>query len=315
MARFLGRTRGYRTLVVDRRGGTRDRVMAFLAEHAGLRAGLGTVERRASLADSFEHNVGVINAFRPDVITGFSGYLGAMFRWARAHGRSVQHPRLIWCGGETLPEPDRGLLDRELGIPVIQTYQSCEFLRIAFQCERREGFHINVDQVAVRVVDAGGAPVPPGTRGRVVVSGLLNRATVLLNYALGDLGALAGASCGCGRTLPVLARVDGREDDFLLRADGRLVHTAVVISSLYAVPGVVRLQLIQEALARFHLRVVCATGADWAATRLALGRALASLMGPGELSVEIAQVPDIAPEPSGKVRLVLSKAARLREAP
>jgi len=308
IASFVGRTRGYRALVVDRPGGTRDLVMAFVRDHSWLPAGLGTVQVQASLADSFERNLELINSVRPDVIRGFSGYLGALFRWASATGRRFARPRLIWCGGESLPEPDRRLIVAELGIPLIESYQACEALRIAFQCERGEGFHIHADQVVVRVVDASGATVRPGRSGRVLISNLLNRATVLLNYDLGDLGTLSESPCACGRALPMLARLDGRDDDFLARADGGVVHTSVVLSTLYAVPGVLRLQLVQAALDRFHLRVVLTGGHDgWERTRAALARALASLMGEAQITAEIERVGEIASEPSGKFKIIICK--------
>lgn len=316
MASFLGRTRGFRVLILDRRGGTRDHVMAFIAKHSGFASGLGTIEERASLADSFEHNVAVVNRFRPDLVMGFSGYIGAMFRWAASSGRHVARPRLVWSGGEMLPEPDRRLLQEDLGIPVVQGYQSCEALRIAFQCEHRDHYHVHVDQVAVRVVDAVGETVPSGTRGRIVVSSLLNRATVLLNYVLGDLGTATRAACPCGRTLPMLATIDGREDDFLARRDGSVVHTAEVIAKLCSVPGVARLQVIQQALDRFHVRVMCADGSDGTSLRVALERGMAALMGTTALSTEIEHVSDIAAEPSGKFKIVISRSAgRQSQAP
>ena len=316
MAAFLGRLRGYRVLIIDRRGGTRDHVMTFIAKHSGFASGLGTIEERASLADSFEHNVAAVNRFRPDLVMGFSGYIGAMFRWAASNGRHVARPRLVWSGGEMLPEPDRRLLQEDLGIPVVQGYQACEALRIGYQCEHRDGYHINVDQVAVRIVDAAGHPVPPGMRGRIVVSSLINRATVLLNYVLGDLGTATAAACPCGRTLPLLATIDGREDDFLVRRDGGVVHTAEVIAKLCVVPGVARLQVVQHASDRLHVRVVCADGTDWASVRAGVERAAAVLMGATAVAAAVERVSDIASEPSGKFKIVISRCAgRHRQAP
>jgi phenylacetate-CoA ligase len=53
-----------------------------------------------------------------------------------------------------------------------------EALRIGFQCEARQGFHISTDQVAVRVVDSAGADVAPGERGELILTNLTNRAMV-----------------------------------------------------------------------------------------------------------------------------------------
>src|SRR6185369_15829969 len=122
------------------------------------------------------------------------------------------------------------------GIPVISSYQSCEFLRIAHQCERRGGFHLYSDQVALRVIDERGNDVAPGATGEAVASNLVNRATVLLNFRLGDRIALDAARCACGRTLPLIAAIDGRNDDLLLRRSGERVHESTVLRRLYAAP-------------------------------------------------------------------------------
>ncbi|HYB42916.1 MAG TPA: hypothetical protein VEL75_14160 [Candidatus Methylomirabilis sp.] len=307
IAAFTGSIRGYRQLVVDRPGGTRDRVVAFVREHSWQPSAPGFALHRVSLGDSFERAIEAINRVDPHVIYGFSGYLGALFRRAAAEERHVARPRVIWGGGEMLPAPDRALIEGKFGIPVVESYQACEAMQIAFQCERRGGLHIHVDQVAIRVVDASGEPVPSGRTGRLLISNLINRATVLLNYDIGDLGALTDATCDCGRTLPMLAQLDGRDDDLVARPGGRVVHTAVILASLYAVPGVLRVQLEQTALDRVRLRVVCVPSTEWEQARPALERALASVLGDGPPGVEIERVDEIAAAPSGKFKVIVSR--------
>jgi len=46
---------------------------------------------------------------------------------------------------------------------VLSTYQACECLFIGFECEHRRGFHINVDAVAVRIVDSSGRTSRPAS--------------------------------------------------------------------------------------------------------------------------------------------------------
>jgi phenylacetate-CoA ligase len=55
-----------------------------------------------------------------------------------------------------------------------------------------------------------------------VVSNLVNRATVLLNYRLGDLASYVGGSCPCGLALPLHAPPIGRIDDVI--ENGAVVH-------------------------------------------------------------------------------------------
>jgi phenylacetate-CoA ligase len=185
-------------------------------------------------------------------------------------------------------------------------YQSTEALRIGFQCERRQGLHLSLDAVAVRIVDGEGRTVRPGEAGQVVISNLTNRATVLLNYRLGDVAVSGLEPCPCGRTLPLIESLEGRSDDLIHLPDGRSLHALQVIRRLRTASGVERVQVVQESLSSFRVRAVNEIGHDAQAEASRLSEAMRTLCGmPCDVSVEwVRQLP---PEPNGKTRLVISK--------
>jgi phenylacetate-CoA ligase len=305
MADVLGTTRGVRMLLVVRPGGTSDDVRAFHEAHAWLPDPLAEC-RALSPADDFASNVDLVNHLRPDVLFGFASYVGALYRWALAHRRTIHAPRLVLYGGEQMPAADAELLATTYGSVVRSTYQACEALRIAFACAHG-GLHLYADQVAVRIADAAGRSLGPGERGRIVLSNLTNRATVLLNYVIGDTGALAGSACACGRTLPMLASLDGRADDLVRLPGGEVAHDSVLLSRLYAVPGVTRLQLVQEELARFTIRVSHAGALADADLRERLVRALGDALGGHRVFVAVEIHDTLESDASGKFRTVVSR--------
>jgi phenylacetate-CoA ligase len=189
---------------------------------------------------------------------------------------------------------------------VISTYQADEALRIAFQCEYRRGFHLSLDDVAVRVVDARGENVAPGESGEIVISNLTNPVTVLLNYKLGDVVTSSAEVCPCGRSLPLIERIEGRADDLLRLPGGESRHSLAIVRHLQAVPGVIRVQLVQERLDRVTLRAICEAGVDWPVVKAALEEVLHRLLG-GALTVECRRVDAVEVEPGGKVRAVISR--------
>ena len=307
MAPFVGRQLGYRELVIGTPTGTNALVRSFHRAHllAGLTDRL--VPELVSPDLPAGEIIAAINARRPDVLLSFGRLAGYLFRRAHAQGLPIHRPRLVYYGGDLMSDADRRLIEGHFGIPVYSAYQSCEFLRIAHQCERRAGFHVSVDQVALRVVDAAGRDAAPGAPGDVVVSGLVNRATVLLNYRLGDRATLAAEPCPCGRTLPLLDSIDGRSEDLLLRPDGECVHEAVVLPRLYAVAGLHNVQVVQRAVDRIEAKLVVAPGADPDTVAAGLRAALRELLGfPDRLRVEVTLTADIAHEPSGKFKAVTS---------
>ena len=248
-----------------------------------------------------------INARAPDVVLSFGRMIGHVFRQAHARGLPIHRPRLVRYGGEPMAEADRELIERVYGVPVLSSYQSCEFLRIAHQCERRDGFHLYCDQVVVRAVDADGHDVAPGTAGEAVVTNLVNRATVLLNYRLRDRIVLDAEACPCGRTTPLIASIDGRSDDLLVAADGEVVHESIVLRRLYAVPGLARIAVTQFAPDRIEARVVLGGSADRAATLEAIRAALAQLLRhPDTRSIDVEALTELPAGPGGKFRAIVS---------
>lgn len=307
MLRLLGQSGSYRELSVARAGGTWPVIRSFYRGRSWTPRKLDLYRASISPADSFAKNIEVINGFRPDVVVGFGAYIGAVFRFASENGLEIFAPRVVHYGGDTLHLPEKRLLEEDYGITVLSSYQACEALNIAFQCERRQGFHISLDQVAVRVVDGQGRDVPAGTSGDLLISNLTNRATVLLNYRLGDKVTLATEPCLCGRTLPLIETLDGRAEDLILRPGGELAHESVILSHLYDAPGLLLLQLEQLALQEFVLRVVSRSEVEWSETERYLDSTLRSVLGSGDdLSVTIERVDDIPCEPSGKFQAIRS---------
>jgi len=181
-----------------------------------------------------------------------------------------------------------------------------EALRIGFFCEQRTGFHLSLDALAVRVVDDKNREVGPGETGHMVVSNLTNRATVLLNYKLGDIVTRSKLPCPCGRTLPMIEKIRGRSGDILRLADGRVMHALVATEPLLAVTEVRQVQLVQKTRDRFVLRAIAKPGVNKPEVSVALANALRSKVG-DSASVEVEWLEVIPPGANGKVKSVISE--------
>ena len=305
LAHFTGRTFGYREAVLSRPGSIGSHIRNFYESYSWTPRTVDLTRDDISPGDSFAVNIARLDQFKPEVLSGYGSYLGLLFRRAWEQKLPIFRPKVIYYGGDRMADADRLLLENEFRVPVYSSYQAGETLRLAFQCERREGFHLSLDHVAVRVVDKGGKPVGPGETGEIVISNLTNWATVLLNYKLGDIVTVGDTPCPCGRTLPTIARIDGRADDLIALPEGQRIHSLVVLPSLHRVPGVIQVKLIQEDLQQFSLQVVCVGTVDWPRTCQELQSALRSVLGL-TLTVSITRVDAVAPEPGGKVRAVIS---------
>src|SRR5206468_888973 len=85
------------------------------------------------------------------------------------------------------------------------------------------GLHIPAEMVHVEVECPGADGL-----GEILVTDLMAVPMPLIRYRTGDMGELDARPCSCGRSLPLLKRVEGRRTDFLVSPDGRVVHTLFV---------------------------------------------------------------------------------------
>ena len=261
-----------------------------------------------SIADPLEETAERIARVRPLVLHGYGTYLELLFRAYAAGTLRFPLPRVVFYAGDPISPEGRRLIREGLGVPVLSRYAAAEAIRIGHFCELGRGFHLHEDLCHVRVVAADGRPAEPGEVGEVVVTDLLNRASVLINYRLGDLATISDEPCPCGRTSRVLTELQGRTSAIVRLADGTLVHPVLLEGVIREHrDGVLRFQLVQEASDRFRLKLVTADAAAFATASKAVGAALARLLRGASVAVERhAELP--VPE-SGKFQSVVALGA------
>jgi phenylacetate-coenzyme A ligase PaaK-like adenylate-forming protein len=226
-------------------------------------------------------------------------------RMLRAGAELPTSPEVVISRSEKLTAVRRATITEAFRRPVVDHYACTEVAHLAQSCpEGLDGLHVLGDRVIVRVLREDGRPAAPGEYGRVYLTDLENEVMPFINYTVGDL-ALVGASCACGRGLPVLAAVAGREGEVLRLPGGDDIATFAVEGYMRVqcdVRSVREYQIVQTALDRVLLKLVTtpeATRHD--AERLR--KALETLLAP-EVTVEVAEVDDIPLEPSGKRSLI-----------
>jgi phenylacetate-CoA ligase len=306
LSHFVDRKSGYREVVLARRAATTDKVRGFYEMNSWVPGFVDLTRLTLSADQPFGELIDQMDEFRPDVVMGYGCHLGALYRWARHNRDQIHKPRAIVFGAEAMPEYDRSLIEKDHRVPVLAVYEAVEALRTAFQCELRKGYHISLDQVALRVVDDAGQTLPAGSTGHVVLSNLTNRGTVLLNYKLGDLVTLGTTPCPCGRSLPVIEQIEGRSDDLIVMPSGEATPALVFLAPLRDVGGTSQLQLEQEALRHFTIRAVPTPGVDRADVALHLQERLKSSIS-NDIDVTVEWYDTIPPGPSGKVTVAISR--------
>jgi phenylacetate-CoA ligase len=109
----------------------------------------------------------------------------------------------------------------------------------------------------VEVLNADGGACGPGETGRVVVTDLHNFATPLIRYELRDYAEVGPAlGCGCGRGLPTLKRVLGRQRNMVVLPNGQRYWPLVGLHRYREIGKILQYQLIQHDLEQVEMRLV-----------------------------------------------------------
>jgi phenylacetate-coenzyme A ligase PaaK-like adenylate-forming protein len=302
---ILGRSQGLRHTMIVNIPGLITNLHTYIDQHSFSPRGRGIPRQILSVKDPLDQNLRRLNEFQPDILRSFGSYLGHLFSYLESHGASFHRPQLITYVADRLPESVRRLINDKYGVPVISDYGAIEALKIGFECEAHLGYHLNLDLYPLRLIDAEGQEVSRGETGEVVVSDLVNRGTVILNYRLGDLAALLPDTCPCGRTLPLLSFLEGRIYDFIRSPSGEKVHPMVVGNFFRFEEGIYQYQVVQRALDHMEVRLVPKENCHREETQKRVTEAFAHYFGP-DLRVEVVFVPDVERTRAGKVRQVLS---------
>ena len=177
--------------------------------------------------------------------------------------RGLRLPRLLQV--RTLAEglgPDVRALCREAwDVPLVDMYSAEEVGYIALQCPQHEHYHVQAESLIVEILDERGKLCMPGQPGRVVVTDLHNFAMPLVRYEIGDYAEL-GPPCGCGRGLPVLARIAGRVRNMLVTANGERFWPPLGSRKFIEVAPVLQHQIAQKEYDLLEARLVTAQPLD-----------------------------------------------------
>lgn len=205
----------------------------------------------------FDAAVEKMNAVRPQVVYSYGSYLDQFFRFLKHRNLKAALPPVWVYGGDMLPHGSKEQIENEFGCKVYSTYQAVETGRFGFQCERRQGFHLNIDLCTVRLINAAGEPAAETEAGEVVISNLHNRAMVLLNYRLGDHGMINSKPCSCGRSLPLLEKFEGHYTGNISLANGQIISTNLLQVACKDLLGrALQYQVLQSAPGQISWQIV-----------------------------------------------------------
>jgi phenylacetate-CoA ligase len=232
---------------------------------------------------------------QPTHLLGYPSALATLARLCLAGGHELPALTVVLTNAEPLHDDQRAVVAEAFACPVRDTYGLAELVAGASECEAGTQ-HVWPEVGVVEAVDS-----------ELVATGLLNEAMPLVRYGTGDRLArpVAWDPCPCGRGLPVLPPVEGRDDDVVVTPDGRRLGR---LDPLFKADlPLVEAQVEQVSVDRLVVRLVPARPLD-DRDREQLVRRIRQHVGP--MDVEVVEVERIPRDAAGKFRAVISRLER-----
>jgi len=245
-------------------------------------------------------------------INGFASSLFVLARYMLDHG--IENPGVIGITstGDTLHAAYRETIEEAFGVRVTDYYGAGgEVFHVASQCaESGTRYHLHPENALVEILGPEG-PAAAGELGRIVVTQFHNEAMPLVRYELGDVGVAAppGATCTCGRTLPMLEHIEGRVPDLIVLPEGGFLVMHFFVVLFKNIQAIHHYQVVQEELERVLIRMVLRGDGAQTEVEETIRRKIDEASH-GSLAIDFEWVDEIPLIGRGKRRLVISKVSR-----
>ena len=241
---------------------------------------------------------------RPGVLIGYTSALERFAEFVQAHQLHDIKFSSITSTAEVLYPYQRELIERTFDCEVLNRYATRELGGIACECPEHMGLHIGVGEVYVEAL-RDGVPAATGEEGDIVVTNLNNYGMPFVRYHVGDVGQLSDVVCRCGRGLPMMEVVHGRQTDMFKTRDGQAIHGEFFTHLFYGIGEVKQFQVVQKSYD--HILVSIVEKSTLPPERMAfLERAIKDVMN-SDVEVEFQFLESIPLKSSGKYRFTISE--------
>jgi phenylacetate-CoA ligase len=247
-----------------------------------------------------------INVLKPRFFHGYPFSLLMLGIIAKEEGISYHIPKTIICIGESLSEELRQKLAEVYpGARIFDLYSMSENAVLISECPLGS-MHVHEDLAYHEFVDEAGQAVASG-RAAIVGTGYFNLAMPLIRYQTRDYAWLdkEKVPCSCGRLFRTIARIEGRQEDYIQTPEGLRVN--LLERAMYPGQGIAASQYIQDALDHLYVNII--PGPDFEpeslnAVREALKQRLGSSM---HIDFHIVEHLERRSQNSGKTPFLISR--------
>lgn len=248
-----------------------------------------------------------IKKFKPDFIQAYPSAITILARFMKEN-KVEPFPgiKALLCGSENLYLWQRQLLEHVFQCRVYSWYGHTEQSVLAGECEKSVYYHVFPEYGFVELIGKDGKRVTrDGEIGEIVATGFNNYVTPFIRYRTADMGVYADPKCNCGRKYPLLKKVEGRLQEFIITKNNRLISMTAINMHSDVFDNVKQFQFYQDTKEKVVFNIVI-KGTYTDRDTNYIQRELYKKLG-DDVKLEIRFVEHIPRTKSGKYRFLIQK--------
>jgi phenylacetate-CoA ligase len=250
--------------------------------------------------------IGALRKYESKWMVGLPSSIAALAKNALEEGLEPYPVRSVIVSGDKLLHGMRLSIEKFFQCKCFDHYGQCEGVAMAMECSYGR-IHIIPFAGIIEILRKDGSPCKPEEVGEIVATSLLNDAMPLIRYRTGDYAAWGNENnCPCGNNNPVITKLEGRTDDYLVTSDGRKIGR--LSSAFHRTPTIHSAQIVQDKPGHAFLLVRPAEGYRTSHSTAVHNDILERI---GKFELEVVEVPEIPKTLQGKTALVI----RLKDRP
>lgn len=242
------------------------------------------------------------NESKPDLFYSNKSQIVLMCLYAEKQGIILFQPEIVSSVAETMDDASYALFEKHFGKgKLFQSYGCTETGTMAFQVKEKPDRYIwSYDTNAFFVADEN---MKPSDHGKIYITSLYQYGFPLINYDIGDV-----VDTFVEDGIRYISDIKGRVDDWLKFSDGELLPFHYPYELMEHIEGIAQFRFIQKDYTNIHIMLVHQKNTT--KTKEEIERQILKEVHElikYDITYEIEWLDIIKPDPSGKIRMVVSE--------
>jgi phenylacetate-CoA ligase len=198
-----------------------------------------------------------IRKYKPRIIMGYASNIFLLVNFLRRQNLRINKIKAILTTSENLYPYQRKIIEEYLETKIYDHYGNTERNALVMECERGS-YHIIPEYGIIELIGENDKEIiNNGLKGELVATGF-NYVMPFIRYKTEDIAVNSEQTCSCGRKFPLLKRIEGRLQEFIVAKNGDLISLGPAVFGIHSSEWtkVNEIQIVQKKKGELLINIV-----------------------------------------------------------